>query len=77
MSEKWMDEWDGQSGRRMGEDEWDDEWEGEPFCWTCNGRGWVVVCMDDLCHGTDCGCIHGGKGNMACPDCEGGDLYFP
>lgn len=28
------------------------------FCYDCGGRGWKVVCIDDLCHGED-ECIHG------------------
>jgi hypothetical protein len=27
-------------------------------CYECGGRGWVVRCPDDLCHGQD-ECIHG------------------
>ena len=27
-------------------------------CYECGGRGYVVLCIDDLCHGQD-KCIHG------------------
>jgi hypothetical protein len=27
-------------------------------CYECGGRGWIVRCIDDLCHGQD-ECIHG------------------
>jgi len=27
-------------------------------CYECGGRGWMVRCIDDLCHGND-ECIHG------------------
>ena len=27
-------------------------------CYECGGRGWKIVCIDDLCHGQD-ECIHG------------------
>lgn len=27
-------------------------------CFECGGRGWIVRCIDDLCHGQD-ECIHG------------------
>lgn len=27
-------------------------------CRECGGRGWVVRCIDDMCHGQD-ECIHG------------------
>jgi hypothetical protein len=29
-----------------------------PGCYECGGRGWVVRCIDDVCHGQD-ECIHG------------------
>ncbi len=29
-----------------------------PYCCACNGRRWVVRCIDDLCYGQD-ECIHG------------------
>jgi hypothetical protein len=44
--------------------EWDDGYyEDEPDgfgsgCSECGGRGYVVRCVDDLCHGQD-ECIHG------------------
>ena len=37
-------------------DEYEDERGGG--CYECGGRGWVVRCIDDLCHGEDI-CIHG------------------
>lgn len=43
-------------------------------CFRCNGEGWIVDCLDDLCHATG-ECIHG-DGNVICPACEGeGELY--
>jgi len=36
-------------------------------CERCGGRGSIVVCIDDMCHGTD-HCMHG-DGNADCPDC--------
>lgn len=36
----------------------DGEYVGERYCWACGGRGYVVRCPDDLCHGQD-KCIHG------------------
>lgn len=51
-------------------EEWDDEFDDEfdeapaagpnPGCYECGGRGWVVRCPDDLCHGMD-ECIHGDR----------------
>jgi hypothetical protein len=37
-----------------------EEWEDfeSRGCWNCGGRGWMVTCIDDLCHGQD-ECIHG------------------
>ena len=47
--------------------------EGE-HCWRCNGRGYLIVCPDDMCHGMD-ECIHG-DGEITCPECHGeGELY--
>lgn len=47
----------------------DDEERGDRFCYTCYGRGFIVNCVDDICHGSDDGCIHG-DGNVDCPDCD-------
>lgn len=30
----------------------------ERSCYECGGRGYVVTCIDDLCHGQE-ECIHG------------------
>lgn len=48
----------------------DDDFErqGESFCNTCFGQGFVVKCMDDMCHGLGY-CMHG-DGNADCPDCD-------
>ena len=37
----------------------DDEYEYpvNPGCYECGGRGWMVTCIDDMCHGQD-ECIH-------------------
>jgi len=45
-------------------DDEDDNW-----CPTCNCRGFIITCPDDLCHGGD-HCIHG-DGEEICPDCKG------
>ncbi len=46
-----MSEWDTQY--------YDDEPDGfGNACYECGGRGWKVVCPDDLCHGMD-ECMHG------------------
>lgn len=48
-------------GENMYEDYYEDDGEyegGERYCWACGGRGWMVTCPDDLCHGQD-ECIHG------------------
>jgi hypothetical protein len=39
-------------------DEPPDWYQDEPCCYDCGGRGWKIVCCDDLCHGMD-ECIHG------------------
>lgn len=38
-------------------DEYDDEL-GSRYCYECGGRGWIIRCPDDLCHGQG-ECIHG------------------
>ena len=54
---------------------WDDQYyDDEPDgfggggCYECGGRGWKVVCIDDLCHGQD-ECIHGDP-PIPCPVCN-------
>lgn len=37
-------------------------------CWYCGGRGWIVTCIDDMCHGQD-ECIHGDDPDP-CPECN-------
>jgi hypothetical protein len=37
-------------------------------CYRCGGRGYIVTCIDDLCHGQD-ECIHGDP-PTPCPDCN-------
>lgn len=40
-------------------DGWEEDYESEDSgCYECGGRGYVVRCIDDLCHGQD-ECIHG------------------
>lgn len=48
------------SKREWTQGEIDDDYEylGERYCYECGGRGYVVRCIDDLCHGQD-ECIHG------------------
>ena len=38
-------------------------------CPKCDGDGWVVICIDDICRGRG-DCMHG-DGNRVCPVCEG------
>lgn len=37
-------------------------------CYHCGGRGFVIVCIDDLCRGAD-ECMHG-DGEEDCPVCN-------
>jgi hypothetical protein len=37
-------------------------------CYQCGGRGYIVTCIDDLCHGQD-ECIHGDP-PTPCPTCN-------
>lgn len=46
-----------------------EEYEGfENSCYDCGGRGWKVICIDDLCHGGDY-CIHGDP-PVPCRNCN-------
>lgn len=50
-----------------------DEGDDEPMrrnegCYECGGRGWKIVCIDDLCHGQDY-CIHGDP-PVPCRNCN-------
>jgi len=38
-------------------------------CQRCGGDGFVVTCIDDMCHGQDY-CVHG-DGEATCPACGG------
>lgn len=46
-----------------------DDPEEQDGCQTCWGRGEIVTCIDDMCHGQE-ECIHG-DGYSVCPDCGG------
>lgn len=53
-----------------GFDEFDEDYEYDMSnsCYDCGGRGWKVVCIDDLCHGQD-ECIHGDP-PVPCRNCN-------
>ena len=36
-------------------------------CYRCGGKGYIVICIDDLCRGAD-ECMHG-DGEVPCPVC--------
>lgn len=55
------------------EDEDYDDYRDPVTCWKCGGDGFLIVCVDDLCHGTG-HCMHG-DGEVECPLC-GGDGYL-
>ena len=38
-------------------------------CVTCDGLGEIMVCCDDMCHGSGY-CVHG-DGMIICPTCKG------
>lgn len=48
---------------------------GEPIdCPHCHGEGFIITCVDDLCHGAGY-CMHG-DGEADCPECGGtGELW--
>ena len=48
-----------------------DEYDLEPYCYRCDGTGWIHTCIDDLCQEE---CIHG-DGDKLCPDCGGRNAF--
>jgi len=51
----------------LDDSDYDDSYDGGG-CYNCGGRGWIVLCIDDLCHGMD-ECIHGDPPDP-CPVCN-------
>lgn len=51
------------------QEEEDDWFKDDGDCESCGGRGYVVICIDDLCQGAR-ECMHG-DGVIACPTCHG------
>jgi hypothetical protein len=45
---------------------YDDE---DAYCHRCDNRGFILVCIDDMCRGAG-ECMHG-DGEIVCPDCKG------
>lgn len=46
-----------------------DDYDDEPYCYRCDGTGFIMICPDDLCRGSG-ECIHG-DGEVVCPVCKG------
>lgn len=46
----------------------------DEMCQVCMGRGYVIICWDDICQGSD-ECIHG-DGEMFCDVCDGEGFIF-
>ena len=38
------------------------------YCYECGGKGFIISCCDDICHGLGY-CIHG-DGMQDCPSCK-------
>lgn len=47
----------------------------EAGCYRCNGGGWIVFCIDDLCRGAGY-CMHG-DGERPCPNCNPDGTHQP
>lgn len=45
----------------------------DAWCRYCWAEGWIVDCIDDMCHGSG-ECIHG-DGNAVCPCCGGDGVH--
>jgi len=43
--------------------------EDDDYCPTCDNKGYIITCCDDLCANSD-HCIHG-DGESMCPTCKG------
>ena len=39
------------------------------YCYRCDNKGTIIVCVDDMCRGAG-ECMHG-DGEIICPDCKG------
>ena len=52
-----------------------DEFADDGYCPDCDGDGWVVVCIDDICRGLGY-CIHG-DGDRMCRCNDGQDRVAP
>ena len=48
-------------------EDWD-EYEGSSGCFECGGRGYIVTCIDGMCHGQE-ECIHGSPASP-CRNCN-------
>lgn len=53
-------------------DEYDYEYE-EDACFKCQGQGYIVTCVDDLCHAYEW-CIHNAETGIKWCDCEFADM---
>lgn len=51
------------------DDNYEGEYLGHVTCWNCSGRGFIVICVDDLCRNSD-ECMHG-DGEEMCRECDG------
>ena len=58
--------------RRSMDEEPDFYDEGDSYCQHCGGEGWIIDCIDDICHGVGY-CIHG-DGMVMC-SCNDGDKF--
>ncbi len=47
---------------------YEEEFDSGSDCNNCNGSGWIVTCMDDMCIGAG-ECMHG-DGEDPCPCCN-------
>lgn len=47
----------------------DEQFEDYGSCGVCGGEGYILVCIDDICHGLGY-CIHG-DGEVTCMACQG------
>lgn len=50
-------------------DDPEDYYSDSEYCPNCDGKGYIIVCIDDLCRASE-ECMHG-DGEIICPQCYG------
>ena len=54
----------------------ENEFDDDGYCPDCGGDGWILTCIDDICHGLGY-CIHGDGDQMCSCNDGNGDRVAP